>query len=54
MDDWILQDAPDNCAVAAETSLINQFTGGHLSLDDASYISASNGWYHPGMGTKAA
>jgi len=50
-DDWILQNAPDNCAVAAETSIINQFGGEHLSLDDASYISASNGWYQPGMGT---
>lgn len=50
MDDWIFQDA-DNCAVAAETSLINQFFGDHLSLDDASYISASHGWYQPGMGT---
>jgi len=48
---WIHQDAPDNCAVAAETSIINQF-GDHMSLDDASYISASNGWYHPGSGTQ--
>jgi hypothetical protein len=51
MDDWIFQDQPDNCAVAAEASIINQFTDGGLSLDDASYISASNGWYQPGMGT---
>ena len=51
MDNWILQDA-DNCAVAAETSLINQFIiGNDLTLDDASYISASNGWWQPGMGT---
>lgn len=50
MDDWVFQDA-DNCAVAAETSLINQFIGDHMSLDDASYISASHGWYQPGMGT---
>ncbi|MBN8461038.1 MAG: hypothetical protein J0M04_24675 [Verrucomicrobia bacterium] len=50
MDDWILQDA-DNCAVAAETSIINQFNVDHLSLDDASYISASHGWYQPGSGT---
>jgi hypothetical protein len=53
MDDWIMQDA-DNCAVAAEASIINQFIGGGLSLDDASYISASNGWYEPGMGTDAS
>jgi hypothetical protein len=51
MDDWIYQDQIDNCAVAAETSLINQFIGGGLTLDDASYISASNGWYEPGGGT---
>ena len=51
MDDWIFQNAPDNCAVAAETSIINQFMGHHLSLDDASYVSAAHGWYQPGMGT---
>lgn len=50
MDDWIFQDA-DNCAVAAETSIINQFGVDSISLDDASYISASHGWYQPGMGT---
>lgn len=51
MDDWIYQNRPDNCAVAAETSIINQFIDGGISLNDASYISASNGWYQPGMGT---
>ena len=51
MDDWILQDTPDNCAVAAETSLINQFLTDDLTLDEASYISLSNGWWQPGMGT---
>ena len=51
MDNWILQDQMDNCAVAAEASLINQFTGGNLSLPEANYISAANGWWHPGMGT---
>jgi hypothetical protein len=51
MDDWIMQDTPDNCAVAAEISLINQFIDDHLSLDDASYISAAHGWYEPGGGT---
>jgi hypothetical protein len=51
MDDWIYQDAADNCAVAAETSIINQFLGEDMSLQDASYISAANGWYQPGMGT---
>jgi len=51
MDDWIYQDSPDNCAVAAETSLINQFIPDDLSLDEAGYISSSNGWWQPGMGT---
>jgi hypothetical protein len=51
MDDWMLQDQIDNCAVAAETSLINQFIGGGLELEDATYISAANGWYEPGGGT---
>jgi hypothetical protein len=50
MDDWIFQDA-DNCAVAAEISIINQFLEENISLEDASYISMSNGWYQPGMGT---
>jgi hypothetical protein len=51
MDDWMLQTEVDNCAVAAELSIINQFLGDDLSLDDASYISAANGWYNPGFGT---
>lgn len=51
MDDWVHQDLIDNCAVAAETSLINQFIGGGLALDDATYISAANGWYESGAGT---
>lgn len=51
MDDWIFQNESDNCAVAAELSLIHQFVGDGMSLDDASYISASNGWYDPGFGT---
>jgi hypothetical protein len=51
MDNWILQDQADNCAVAAEASLINQFIGDDLSLENANYISASHGWWHPGMGT---
>jgi hypothetical protein len=50
MDDWIFQDS-DNCAVAAEISIINQFLEENISLEDASYISMSNGWYQPGMGT---
>lgn len=42
----------DNCAVVAETSIINQFCPGlNLDQETATYISASNGWYHPGEGT---
>lgn len=51
MDDWIYQNTPDNCAVAAETSIINQFIGDPLSIEDANYISMSNGWWEPGSGT---
>jgi hypothetical protein len=51
MDNWMLQTEVDNCAVAAELSIINQFPGDDLSLDDATYISAANGWYMPGFGT---
>jgi hypothetical protein len=51
MDDWIYQDLSDNCAVAAETSIINQFKEGGIALEDATYISAANGWYEPGAGT---
>lgn len=42
----------DNCAVVAETSIINQFCPGlNLDQETAAYISATNGWYHPGGGT---
>jgi hypothetical protein len=51
MDDWIHQNEIDNCAVAAETSLINQFLEEGITIDDATYISRSNGWYEPGEGT---
>ena len=51
MTHWIFQDMPDNCAVAAETSLINQFLADDISLQDANYISVSNGWWQPGVGT---
>lgn len=42
----------DNCAVCAETSIINQFLP-DLNLDQvsAAFISAQNGWYVPGYGT---
>lgn len=52
MDDWVFQNEIDNCAVAAETSLINQFVDTPLSLDEANYISYSNGWWQPGDGTQ--
>ncbi len=48
---WEQQMGPDTCAVMAERSLIEQFTGISLSEEEAAYISASNGWYHPGGGT---
>lgn len=51
MDDCIYQDRPDNCAVAAETSIINQFLDVPLSIEEANYISMSNGWWEPGSGT---
>jgi len=51
MDDWIYQGQSDTCAVAAEASIINQFLDVPMSLADASYISASNGWWEPGGGT---
>jgi hypothetical protein len=52
LDFWEYQGLPDNCAVAAQASIINQFLPDHdLSLDQANYITAANGWYHPGSGT---
>lgn len=50
--DWQDQGLPDNCAVAAQASIINQFNPDHpLTIDDADYIALANGWYHPGGGT---
>ena len=51
MPHWMLQTEVDNCAVAAEVSIIIQFVEDNVSLDDATYISAANGWYQPGLGT---
>ncbi len=45
------QIAPDNCAVEAERSIINAFVENPLSQEEAMYISATNGWYQPGVGT---
>lgn len=42
----------DNCAVVAETSIINQFLPDvNLDQETAAYISATNGWYQPNAGT---
>lgn len=49
-DYWELQNQDDNCAVAAELSIMHQF-GVDITQDDANYISAEHGWYHPGGGT---
>jgi len=51
IDNWIYQDEIDNCAVAAETSLINQFLDTPLDMEQTNYISQSNGWWQPGGGT---
>ena len=50
--EWEHQIECDNCAVAAEVSLINHF-GFNISQQDANMISAENGWYHPGGGGTA-
>ncbi len=51
--EWELQPTDDTCAVVSEMSIINQF-GHDLSIEDAAYISSSNGWYMPGEGTSTA
>lgn len=51
MSNWILQTEADNCAVAAQVSIINQFAPDDLCLNDATYTSLSEGWYLPGHGT---
>lgn len=48
---WEMQDLPDNCAVAAQTSIINQFLDDDVSLEESTYVAFSNGWYQPGFGT---
>ena len=50
--EWEMQIENDNCAVAAEISLINHF-GFDISQEEANMISAENGWYQPGGGTSA-
>ncbi len=51
--EWELQPTNDTCAVISEMSIINQF-GHELTAGEATYISASNGWYIPGEGTDMA
>lgn len=51
MNDWIMQTEVDNCAVAAEVSIINQFVSEDWNLDDATYTAMANGTYIPGFGT---
>ena len=42
---------PDDCAVAAQTSIINQYLEHPISEKEAVYDAWSNGWYAPGEGT---
>jgi hypothetical protein len=51
IDTYVTQDRLDNCAVAAQTNVINQFLHSDISLDEANYVAYSNGWYEPGYGT---
>ena len=48
-DYWELQNLPDNCAVAAQSSILSQF-GIDVSMDEATYVAMANGWYAPGFG----
>ena len=42
-DYWQFQGQPDNCAVAAQASIINQFNPDHpLTIEDADYIAFAN------------
>lgn len=50
---WDYQMWNDNCAVAAETSIIRQF-GYDVNQGDMAYFSHANGWYQPGGGTSEA
>jgi len=48
---WQQQDRNDNCAVAAQTDILNQYLDHPVSLDETNYVAMTNGWYHPGYGT---
>jgi hypothetical protein len=50
---WQPQDQNDNCAVAAQTDILNQYLDHPVSLDETNYVAMTNGWYHPGYGTSA-
>ncbi|MEX2578844.1 MAG: C39 family peptidase [Verrucomicrobiales bacterium] len=54
LDTWELQNMHDNCAVAAQTSIINQYLGSPISLEEANYVAVSSGIYTPGAGTSPA
>lgn len=51
MSNWIMQTEMDNCAVAAQVSIINQFLPEGLCLHEATYTSVAEGWHLPGHGT---
>jgi hypothetical protein len=48
---WEYQNMDDNCAVAAQTSILNQYLDEPISLEEANYFAYANGWYAPGYGT---
>lgn len=47
---WEHQNLPDNCAIVAQSSILSQF-GIDVTMDEATYVAAANGWYVPGIGT---
>lgn len=51
IDDFQFQELDDNCAVAAQASIIGNFIPGDLGVDEATYVAEANGWYVPGFGT---
>jgi len=48
---WEHQNLDDSCAIAAQTSILNQYLHHPVSLDEANYVSYVSGWYTPGGGT---
>ena len=48
--DWLIQNTPDNGAASAQLGVINDFLGDDhhpVTHDDAHYLAAANGWWHP-------